>query len=250
MIDSHAHLTDDALFNDIDPILERYFSAGGTKIINICTDSVTLERGISLAQKYPQVVNAGSIPPHDVATLGEKEYPIFEKAAKEGLLVAIGETGLDYHYRSEEKALQKLHLKKYQALAEALSLPLIIHCREAFADLFLFLNAVKVPVIIHCFTGTEEEALEAVRRGWYLSFSGIITFKNAQYLRDIAAIVPLSSILIETDAPYLAPGKYRGKRCEPAYVIETAQCVSEIKNIPLETCITEIDKNIAQILTP
>ena len=112
MIDSHAHLTDNALWDDIDAVLERYFEAGGTDILNICTDKVTLERGIELANRYPQVKNAGAVPPHDVSTTADEQFPLFESAAKSGQLVAIGETGLDYHYRSDEKDLQKKHLKK------------------------------------------------------------------------------------------------------------------------------------------
>lgn len=236
-IDSHAHLTGDELYSDIPAILERAKIVGVEYIINICTDIKTAERGILLADKYPQVLNAASTTPHDVDTEGELYFSQMAEFARSNKLVAIGETGLDYHYKHSSIEKQKEYLRKYLQLALECSLPVIIHCREAFPDLFTILdsdyrlNRRHGPGILHCFTGTLQEAEEVVKRGWMLSLSGIVTFKNSHALREVAKFVPLENLLIETDAPYLAPQLRRGKINEPSFIGETAECIARVKGI-------------------
>ncbi len=173
--------------------------------------------------------------PHDVDKEGEKAFPFMESAARSGALVAVGETGLDYHHYAETKELQKKFLRRYLALAKECHLPVIIHCREAFSDLFHILDEAgsELPGVLHCFTGTHAEAKEVIDRGWYLSLSGIVTFKKSQQLQEIAREVPLSQLLIETDAPYLAPDPYRGKQNEPAYLLSTAQFIANLRGLSL-----------------
>ncbi len=238
--DSHAHLCADTVYSDIDAVLERAKEAGVTTIVNICTDITTLERGLELSQRYPWVHNAASTTPHDVDKEGDAVFPVVAKHARNGDLVAVGETGLDYHYEHSAKDTQKTFLRKYLQLALECKLPVVIHCRDAFADFFETLDEEYVvdgkhaPGVLHCFTGTMSDAEEVVKRGWYLSLSGIVTFKKSEEMRHVAKMVPLDQLLIETDTPYLAPQGRRGKPNEPAYLPETAQLIADIKEIPLE----------------
>lgn len=239
-IDSHAHLTSDAVFDQVDAVLERAQKAGIKSIINICTDAITLERGIALTKKYPWIYNAAATTPHDVEKEGEILFSLMEKHACEGDLVAVGETGLDYYYQHAKPDIQQQFLRRYLHLALDTALPVVIHCREAFPDLFSILDAdyklgnKHAPGVLHCFTGTLAEAEEVLQRGWFLSLSGIVTFKKSQVLREVAKIVPLDQLLIETDTPYLAPQSKRGLVNEPAYLIETASVIASIKQIPVE----------------
>ena len=235
--DSHAHLTADSVYPQIDQILQRAKDANVTRIANICTDPNTLERGLVLSEKYPHVYNVAATTPHDVDKEGAEAFPIFEKAARDGKLVAIGETGLDYHYEHSKKETQQDYLKRYFDLAQELSLGVVIHCRDAFDDFFTLADQHynQKNLVLHCFTGTMGEAKEVIKRGWYLSLSGIVTFKRSEVLREVAKITPLEQLLIETDTPYLAPVPYRGKQNEPAYVVDTARCIAAEKNIDLES---------------
>lgn len=234
-VDSHAHLCSDELFPDIEGILKRCLQANVHHVLNICTDLITLERGLQLHAKYPWVLNAASTTPHDVDAFGDAHFEWMEQAAKSGALAAVGETGLDYYYSHSNHENQKRFLVKYSRLAKECNLPLVIHCREAFHDLFTILDVEKPPqVILHCFTGTLEEAKSVIERGWYLSLSGIATFKKSEALREVAKWVPLNQLLIETDAPYLAPGKHRGKTNEPSFIIETAAMIAKEKGLSLE----------------
>ncbi|OGN59708.1 MAG: hydrolase TatD [Chlamydiae bacterium RIFCSPHIGHO2_12_FULL_27_8] len=231
--DTHAHLT----FKEIDlDVIKRAKESNVNKIINICTDKSSLMKGIELASKYDFIFNAAATYPHDVDNEGKEFFEIVKKYAIEKKLIGIGESGLDYYYEHAEKEEQKKYLKKYFELSLSLNLPIILHCRNAFKDLFeisdTFYKSKKA--LLHCFTGTIEEAKEVLKRDWIIAFSGIITFKNSDDLREVVKYVPLEKMVIETDAPYLAPQKYRGKKNEPSYIIETAKMISEIKNISLE----------------
>ena len=156
--------------------------------------------------------------------------------ARNGDLVAVGETGLDYHYTHSKRETQQQFLRRYLALALECNLPVIIHCREAFADLFAILDDAygSSKGVLHCFTGTCDEARAVIARGWCLSLSGIVTFKKSEQLRAVAKETPLTQLLIETDTPYLAPQSRRGQPNEPAYLEETAQMIADIKGIPLK----------------
>ncbi len=227
-IDSHAHLTSPDVIAHVDALLERARAQQIEKIVNICTDEVTLKAGIELKKHYPFIYNAAATTPHDVEKDGEHFFPIATLAAKSKQLVAIGETGLDYYYEHSNRALQQDFLLRYFELAKETKLPLIFHCRDAFADLFKLADQhyKDHPAVLHCFTGTEEEAKGVIERGWYLSVSGIATFKKSEELRKAILRVPLHRLLIETDTPYLAPQSKRGKPNEPSFVIETAQTLS------------------------
>ena len=238
--DSHAHLTCDPVYDGLAGVLERATAARVDRIVNICTDKLSLQRGLVVAEQDSRIVNAGATTPHDVEKEGGLYFSLFELAAKQKKLVAVGETGLDYHYKHSPIEMQQVFLRRYLALALECSLPVIFHCRDAFADLFSITDTdYKVGTkhghaLMHCFTGTMKEAEQALNRGWLISFSGIITFKRSSELREIVKEVPLMQMLIETDTPYLAPQSQRGKQNEPSFIQETAQLVADVKGLPLK----------------
>ena len=245
--DSHAHLSD---IEPIEPILERALAAKVARILNICTDPATLTRGLQLAAQYPQILNAGATTPHDVEKEGVLAFPVFAEAARSGQLVAVGETGLDYYYKELDRSVQKQFLIEYLHLAAECELPVIFHCREAFADLFEIVDGEypkKAPAVVHCFTGTLAEAERVIERGWYLSLSGIVTFKNSEMLRRVARWVPLEQLLIETDAPFLAPQSHRGQPNEPAFLVETAACIANAKGISVEEVVRATFDNASRL---
>lgn len=250
MIDSHAHLTADLLYSDIKHILQRASRAKIEKIVNICTDLKTLKRGIELAKEYPWVFNAAATTPHDVDKEGEEYFSFFREAAQKKLLVAIGETGLDYHYQHSKKETQQDFFIRYIELAKEMDLPLIIHCRDAFDDFFKIIDQhypIERKGVLHCFTGALEDAKKLIERDWYISFSGIITFKNSHELRDILKFVPLENMFIETDSPYLAPQSKRGIANEPSFMPETAHMVAQIKSLPLQEVIEKTSQNTSSL---
>lgn len=246
MIDSHAHLTSPELIDSASEMAERAHEAGVEKIVNICTDVPSLEGGLALAKKDSSIFNTAATTPHDVEKEGETFFPIVKRHVND--LVAIGETGLDYFYEHSPKKLQQEYLQRYFALAKEANLPVIFHCREAFPDLFTIADEMyrDLPAVLHCFTGTLEEAKSCLDRGWFISFSGIITFKKSEALRKVVSYVPLDRMFVETDSPYLAPQSKRGKQNEPANVIEVAEKVAEEKGVNVEEVARQTAKNSAE----
>lgn len=249
LIDSHAHIASDALYPQIDDILMRAREAGLDKIVNICTDLTTLERGLEIRKKHPWVYLAGATTPHDVEEEGEQFFDHFEKAAFNNELVAVGETGLDYHYEHSPKKLQQEFFIRYMDLALRAQLPIIIHCRDAFTDFFSMIDQYYPSSrgVLHCFTGTLLDAKELIKRGWLISLSGIITFKKSVELQEVARYVPLEHLLIETDSPYLAPQSKRGKVNEPAFLAEIATKVAYLKQTSLEQVLKATSQNAVQL---
>ena len=235
-VDTHAHLTSLQIAEQRDEMLKRAQLHRIGKIVNICTDEKTLQEGLELAVQEPWIYNTAATTPHDVEKEGASFLPIVEKAAREGKLVALGETGLDYYYEHSPKQRQKEYLLRYFALAISLKLPLIFHCRDAFSDLFALADEhyPQRPAVLHCFTGTMDEAKDVIDRGWYLSISGIATYKKSEELRHVIKYVPLDRLFLETDTPYLAPQGRRGQVNEPSFLLETAELVASLKGIKLE----------------
>lgn len=238
--DSHAHLTSSQLFDNVEEVIARAQAAGVGAIVNICTDPLSLERGVLLSEKHPWIYQAAATTPHDVEKEGEEAFQPIAAAARQGHLAAVGETGLDYHYEYSNREIQKHFLRRYLQLALECQLPVIIHCREAFNDLFQILDEEYQvdgklgPGVLHCFTGTMAEAEKLIAKGWFISMSGIVTFKKSVELQEVARAIPLSQLLIETDAPYLAPQTQRGKTNEPAFVVETAAFIAALKHVPVD----------------
>jgi TatD DNase family protein len=244
LIDSHAHLTSEAIFPILKDVLARAQTAHVKAIINICTDASSFERGLELAKQCPWIFNAAATTPHDVAKEGELMFSLFAAAAHAKTIVAVGETGLDYHYEYSPKEIQQEFLRRYLQLALDSQLPVIIHCREAFKDLLEILDkhfivdGAHAPGVLHCFTGTIEEAKQIVERGWFISLSGIATFKRSLELKEVARLIPIEHLLIETDSPYLAPQSKRGLQNEPAFISEVAEMIASVKGMTL----TEVAK--------
>jgi len=252
-IDSHAHITCESIAPHVQEVLTRAQSAGIKTLVNICTDAQTLALGLELSKTNPWVYNTAATTPHDVEKEGESFFPLVEQQARAKTLIAIGETGLDYHYKHSPIETQKHFLRAYLKLAHACQLPVVIHCRDAFADFFKILDeeyqwdGKHGPGVLHCFTGTLAEAQQVIERGWYISFSGIITFKKSENLKQVVKEMPLEKILIETDSPYLAPQSKRGKPNEPAYLPEIAEVISQIKGIPAELVMHQTTANARQL---
>lgn len=233
-IDTHAHVS---CMQNPEAVAERAHAAGVEWIINICTDIETLEKGVALREACPYVCNVASTTPHDVDTQGAAEWGLFSAAARRGDLVAIGETGLDFYYERAPRTTQQEFLARYAALACEVELPLVIHCRSAFEAFYEIMRSDyfgkpgALPGILHCFTGTLKEAAPALDEGWAVSLSGILTFKKSEVLQSVARDVPFDRIVIETDAPWLAPQSRRGKTNEPAYVVEVGEMLAHIRGV-------------------
>ena len=250
-IDSHAHIEWESYEKDFDAVLQRAQENKVEAILNIGTTLEHNAASIALAEKYPHIYAAVGIHPHEVEKVPDNYLDQLKTMAHNPKVKAIGEVGLDYFYKNADPELQKKRFQEQAQLAKDLGLPLSIHCREAFQEAFEILDRVGMTNgVFHCFTGNQNEAQEALKRGFYISISGIITFKKALQLQDVVRTLPLEKLLIETDCPFLAPEPYRGKRNEPAYVVHTAQKIAELLEVSLEEVArqtTQNTKNLFQI---
>jgi len=218
-VDSHCHPQLDATTGDADAVLERARAAGVAAMVVVGTDLATSREAVALAEAHADVVATVGLHPHDATRLGD-EWDALADLARHPRVVAVGEAGFDYHYMHSDAAAQDAAFRAQIRLAHALDRALVIHTREAWDDTFRVLTEETVPArtVFHCFTGGAPEAERALGLGAALSFSGIVSFKNAADVRAAAAICPADRLLVETDSPYLAPVPYRGKENEPAYV--------------------------------
>ena len=248
MIDSHAHLEMEAFDGDRDEVLRRAKMAGVSTILSLgmMDEGDTYTKAFELVDERPELLTAIGCHPHDAKSFGSTGEEVLERLSQRPRLVAVGEVGLDYHYNWSPPETQQDVFRRQIRVARQLGLPLIIHQREAEDDLIAILDeeqASEIGGILHSFTASRETAKAAIEHGFLISFSGILTFKNAEPLRDVAREIPLDKILVETDSPYLAPVPHRGKRNEPAFVRETASCLAEIKGLSLEEVETATDEN-------
>ena len=234
-IDSHSHLTLESFNNDRDEVIQEAFSNGITHIIQSCDNLAELDQNLILTKKYKNLYTSAGIHPHEAKLWHHEAKSTIVKYTKEEKVIAIGETGLDFYYNYSPKEKQIEVFKEHIKIAKEVSLPLIIHCRDAFKETFEILKEEKANFgVFHCFTGDLESAREALKLGFYISFSGILTFKNANALKEVAKEILLEKTLIETDCPFLAPIPFRGKRNEPKYVRYVAEELARIKNISVE----------------
>jgi TatD DNase family protein len=241
-IDSHAHIDGPEFDADRVQVIQRALDADVSTILNVGTGdphSGALERAVELAEKYPAIHTAIGVHPHDARLYDEQaEQKILALIKTTSRIIAWGEIGLDFHYDNSPRDVQIEVFRRQLRTARDVGLPVIIHTREAENETIEILktewDGSKLPGIMHCFSGTSQLARQAVELGFLISFSGIVTFKKAVELRSIARDVPSDRLLIETDCPYLTPVPYRGKRNEPAFVIEVARCLAELRGIDLE----------------
>jgi TatD DNase family protein len=234
-VDSHCHLDYHERDGDLDEVVARAGRAGVGTLVTICTKMENFETVCGIAERYPNVWCSLGIHPHEA---GNEAVPTVDQLvalAKHPKVVGIGETGLDYFYERSPRDAQQDCLRVHIDAARETGLPLIVHARDADEDMIDILEEGyrqgPYPGLIHCFTSGPELAEKAIEIGFSISFSGIVTFKNAEDLRTVAKTVPMNRILIETDAPYLAPVPNRGKRNEPAYVVHVAETLAQVREM-------------------
>lgn len=235
LVDSHCHLDDEKFDGDRDAVIERARAAGVERMMAIGTGHgpPDLEAAIRLAGRYPCIHATIGIHPHDAAKATPAAFDRLAELAEHPAVLAVGEIGLDYHYDFSPRDVQRRVFAAQLQLAAGAKKPIVIHTREAWEDTMMLVREQGLPYggIMHCFSGGPREAEEALALGFHLSFGGIVTFPNAQSVRDAAALTPDDRLLVETDAPYLAPVPYRGKRNEPAFLVETVRRIAELRGV-------------------
>ena len=238
-IDSHAHIDGKEFDADRDEVIERARVAGVTTILNVGTGdphSGAFERAVELGQKHENIYTAIGTHPHDARLYDDQAEEKIKTLTNSEKVIAWGEIGLDFHYDNSPRDVQVSVFKRQLHAANECDLPVVIHTREAETETIEILKSVETKRrgVFHCFSGSLDLAKSAIELGFMISFSGIVTFKKADELRAVAKEVPLDRLLIETDCPYLTPIPYRGKRNEPAYVVEVARCLAGIHNLDIE----------------
>lgn len=230
--DSHAHLDDARFQPDFDDILARMRENGVTGMMNIGCDLPSSERSVALAERYDWIWAAVGSHPDDADLVDAVRIARYRVLCQNPRVRAIGEIGLDYHYEDIPREIQKNAFRMQLALAQELSMPVVVHEREAHEDGMRIIDEFpEVKGVFHCYSGSLEMAKELVKRGWYIGFTGVITFKNARKAVEVAEWLPLSRTLIETDCPYMAPEPFRGRRCDPSMVPQMAKKIAEIKGL-------------------
>jgi TatD DNase family protein len=253
LVDSHCHLDAPEFSRDLDAVVARARTVGITHIVTISTRIRRHDEVLAIAERFREVYCSIGTHPHHAPE--ELDIPVEELIARtrHPKVVAIGEAGLDHHYDLSTHDAQERGLRSHIAVARTTGLPLIIHSREADADMIAILaeemGKGSFPAVLHCYTGGPDLARKAVELGLFISFTGILTFKRADDLRAIAMALPADRILLETDAPYLAPGPHRGHRNEPAYVVETARLLAQIRGVTPEQIAKQTSDNFFRLFS-
>lgn len=252
LVDSHCHLDRLDLSpykGDLSAAIDAARVAGVSRMLCIGIDLDNAETVIDIARTYEGINASVGVHPMDVGDAMPDMAKIALLAADE-VVVAIGETGLDYHYSAEAAELQKASFKAHLQLSSRLAKPVVVHTRDAREDTIALIKEAgdsEVGGVLHCFTESWEMACQALDLNYYISFSGIVTFANAGDLRDVAQRIPMERMLIETDSPYLAPVPYRGKKNEPKYVLEVAKCIAQIRGISVDEVIETTSQNYSNL---
>lgn len=251
IIDTHSHI--DMLEKDyLDAAIERANNYGVKKIILPSVDRSSFETVLDIANKYEEVYCALGIHPTEAQGVNEEDFMKIIELAQNKKVVAIGECGLDYYWDKTYIKEQKEVFLKQIEIAKTLKKPLLVHDREAHKDTYDLLTQNTngdIPVIMHCFSGSLEFAKECIKKGFYIALGGVVTFKNAKKMQEVAKEIPLESLLLETDAPYLTPEPYRGKQNEPAYTKFIAEKIAELRGLSLEEIAEETTKNARKVFS-
>jgi TatD DNase family protein len=251
LIDTHAHLDELAFAHDLEATLDRARQAGVVAVLTIGITAETSRRAVQLAEQYPDVYAVVGIQPNYVSQMHPGDWDVIEDLAEHPRVVGIGETGLDRYWDYAPLELQQEWFDRHLELARRIDKPFVVHCREAEADVVAHLRraAAQGPLrgVMHSFTGTQETARACLELGLYLSFAGMLTYKRNDALRAVAAATPPDRILLETDAPYLAPVPERGKRNEPAHVVLTAARLAEVRGCTLEEIAAQTTRNAREL---
>ena len=250
LIDTHCHLDYEPLAGSRDAVLARAEAAGVRVLVSIGTTVATSRANIELAHRYPQVFAAVGVHPHEADTVTEADMKTIEELAADSRVVAIGEIGLDYYYKHSSVDGQRRVFEAFLGIARRRELPISIHCRDAYDPLLEILRATAPSWrgIIHCASGTPAFIEGALALGFHVSFSGTVTFTNATSTRALVPLVPDDRLLIETDAPFLAPQPMRGKPNEPAYLAHTATHLAQLRGITIEALGAMTSRNARQLL--
>jgi TatD DNase family protein len=234
MIDSHCHLTYEPLSARIDAVLARAAEAGVSGLVTVGTSVTDTHAAMKLATIFSAVRPTAGVHPHEAGQVDEGWSTALEALARDPAVVAVGETGLDYHYDFADHTSQRRVFERQLKIALDVNKPVIIHCREAHADTLDVLAQFPHPerVVFHCFTGTPDEARQILERGCWISLTGVVTFKKSDALREVAAFIPADRLMVETDSPYLSPEPVRGVRPnEPAHVVHTAARIAQVRGL-------------------
>jgi TatD DNase family protein len=237
LIDSHAHLEMPDFRRDLEEVIQRAKEAGVKYIFTVGTEKKEWERALEIAQSYPFIYAILGVHPHNAKEIDDHTYETLKGLCQNERVRAFGEIGLDFYRDLSPRDIQLNRFREQIALARELGLPIVVHDREAHPETLEVLKSEKAEAlggIIHCFSGDYEMAKECIEMGFYISVPGSITFKNTELFREIVRKLPLESLLVETDAPFLTPVPFRGKRNEPGYVRYTAEKIAEIKKVPFE----------------
>jgi TatD DNase family protein len=253
LVDSHCHLDFPDFAEDLDAIVARAEAVGVGRIVTISTRVRRLPALLAIAERFPNVYCSVGTHPHQA---DEEDGILADELVdltKHPKVVALGEAGLDYFYEHGSREAQARGFRAHIAAARSTGLPLVIHTRDADDDCGRILEEEMTKgafrAVLHCYTGGRELAMKAIALGLSISFTGILTFKKSQALRDLAAELPADRVMVETDAPYLAPGKFRGKRNEPSYVVETAKVLAEARGVSLEELSRQTSENFFRLFS-
>jgi len=253
LVDSHCHLDFPDFSTELDAILARARASGISRVVTICTRVAKHAQILAIAEAYPDVFCSVGTHPHHAAKEPDVDAKLLVEIAKHPKVVAIGEAGLDYYYDNSPRDVQAASFRQHIAAARETRLPLVIHSRDCDDDMAAILREESgkgaFPAVLHCFTGSRALAFAAIELGHHVSFTGILTFKRSDDLRAIAAALPADRIMVETDAPYLAPLPYRGKRNEPAYVVETAKVLAEARGVSIDEIARQTTENFFRLFS-
>ena len=248
IFDSHAHYDAEQFDEDRDVLRGRLPSLGVVGVVNAASNLAYSRTSIALAERYPYVYAAVGIHPEEAGALTDEDLRELRRLYAHPKVVAIGEIGLDYHYEDAcPRAVQQDRFRRQTALAAQLGAPVIVHDREAHEDVLEILREYRPAGVIHCFSGSVETMREAVKLGLYIGLGGAVTFKNARRPVEVAAAVPLDRLLVETDAPYMAPVPHRGKRCDSSLIAYTAQTIAQARGIDAEEVLRATAENARRL---
>ncbi len=251
IFDTHAHYDDERFNEDRDELISSLFSSSVSHIIGCGCDLKSSLANIALAERYPEFYAAVGVHPHEAAECTREDLDEIKKLYRHQKVVAIGEIGLDYYYDFSPRDRQIEVFTEQIKLANELKLPVIIHDREAHEDTLNILKQLKPKGVVHCFSGSREMAEEIVKLGLYIGLGGAVTFKNARRPIEVAEYLPLDRLLLETDAPYMTPVPFRGKRCDSSHIAYTAEKIAEVKRIAVQELIDICTENAKKLfLTP
>lgn len=247
IFDSHSHYDDDAFNEDRFEILDGIQKKGVSEVVSIACDIETSLKAKELAEKYPFIYFTAGFHPEYAENYNKDAEEVIKNLAKDKKMVAIGEIGLDYHYDTPSRQIQKEVFIKQMELAHSLQLPVCIHCRDAVGDVMEIIRKYPGRGIFHCYSGSKETAQEIISLGYYISFSGTVTFKNAKNVKETAKFVPADRYLVETDCPYLSPEPHRGKRNSSENIKHTLETIAELRGITYEQAMRETNENAKRV---